>query len=49
LALLRLLSEVWARNLALEQHGDRFDRALASRDPQTTLFAFAKKPVSTTG
>ena len=50
LAFLRLLSEVWARNLASEQHGDRFEPSFGFPESSNhTVLALAKKAVSTTG
>ena len=50
LALLRLLSAVWARNLASEQHGDRFAPSFGFPESSNyTVLALAKKAVSTTG
>jgi transposase len=50
LALLRLLSEVWARELASEEHADRFESNLGFCELSShTLLAIAEKAASTTG
>ena len=50
LALLRLLSEVWARNLTSEEHGGRFEPSFGFPESSNyTVLALAKKAVSTTG
>ena len=50
LALLCLLSAVGARNLASEQHGDRFEPSFGFPESSNyTVLALAKKTVSTTG
>jgi transposase len=50
LALLRLLSEVWARKMASEGLGNRFEPNLGFSESSThTFLAIAKKAVSATG
>ncbi|MGH7837609.1 MAG: transposase [Candidatus Binataceae bacterium] len=50
LALLRLLSEVWDRKLASEEHGNRFEPNFGfSEFSNHTFLAIAKKAVSATG
>jgi len=50
LALLRLLSEVWARKMASEEPDNRFEPNLGlSESSNHTFLAIAKKSVSATG